>query len=215
MKKLGLYLMTSLIVLTGCEKWYTTDDVSHASYLPKFNLTGGAFISIRKSDTAEFVDPGVTAESNGESLTVYYSGNVVDSVVGVYLITYYATNSDGLKATAERIVAVTEYDVSSNDLSGTYNTSVFGELVSSKVKRIDTAGYYESDDVMGYPGFKMPGHFVDIGNSQLVLLHGAGYFGKYDGSEGTYSRSTLSWTLTLLDEPYQGTVITLTWRKSE
>jgi hypothetical protein len=215
MKKIGFYLIFSLTVLTGCEKWDTTTDASHVSFLPKFDLVGGAFISIRKSSTSEYVDPGVKAESNGQQLTVYYSGNVVDSVIGVYIITYYATNSDGLRATAERIVAVTEYDVSSNDLSGTYQTSVFGVLVNSKVKRIDSAGYYESDDVMGYPGLKMPGHFVDIGNNQLVLLHGEGYFGKYDGSEGTYTTSTLNWTVTLMDAPYQGSVITLTWRKTQ
>jgi hypothetical protein len=215
MRKTLAYLILMVTVLTACDKWYTSDDVSHVSYLPKFTLVGGDFISVLRSDTAEFVDPGVTAESDGKSLTVYYSGNVVDSVVGVYIITYYATNQDGLLSTAERIVAVTEFDVSGNDLSGNYETSVFGTLVSSKVKRIDSAGYYESDDVMGYPGLKMPGHFVDIGNSQLVLLHGEGYFGKYGGSEGTYSQSTLSWTVNLLDEPYKGSVIPVTWRKTD
>lgn len=67
-------MIVSLMMLTGCEKWYTTDDVSHVSYLPKFNLVGGSFISIRKSNTTGFIDPGVTAVSNGDTLTVYYSG---------------------------------------------------------------------------------------------------------------------------------------------
>ncbi len=215
MKVTLTYILLFTFFFSACDKWYTTEDVSHVSELPKFTLTGGAFISIRKTDSLSFKDPGATAEANGQSLTVYYSGDVIDTVVGVYIITYYATNSDGLKATAERIVAVTEYDVSNNDLSGTYETSIYGEEVDSKVNKIDSAGYYESDDVMGYPGYKMPGHFVDIGNNKLVLLHGSGYFGNYDGSEGTYSIGLLSWTLYLLDEPYTGISIPVVWRKKD
>jgi hypothetical protein len=217
MKKALTFIIFLASFLTGCDKWYTTDDVSHVSYLPKFNMVGGEFISVRRSDSSEFVDPGVTAESDGKSLTVYSpkSDTVNESKIGVYLIRYYATNSDGLSANAERIVSVTEYDVSITDLSGSYQTSIFGTSVESKVKRIDPAGYYECDDVMGYPGFKMPGRFVDIGNDKLVLLHGEGYFGKYDGSEGSYSRSTLSWTIFLIDPPYEGTQIPVIWRKKD
>jgi hypothetical protein len=215
MKNALPYILITLVSLTACDKWYTTKDVSHESELPKFNLTGGKFISIRKTDSLQFEDPGVTAESGGQKLTVYYSGTVIDTAVGVYIISYYATNSDGLKATAERIVAVTDFNVSYNDLSGTYKTSAFGEEVDSKVKRIDSAGYYESEDVMGYPGYKMPGHFVDIGNAKLVLLHGSGYFGSYDGSEGTYSIGSLSWTIYLLDEPNTGVSIPVVWRKKD
>jgi hypothetical protein len=215
MKRLLTYLILLTSILSGCDKWYTTEEKSHVSYLPEFTLAGGEFISIRRSDSEEFVDPGVTAESNGKTLTVYRSASdtVDESKVGVYLIKYYSTNPDGLSATAERIVAVTEYDVSNTDLSGTYTGTIWELQVESKVKKINVNGLYECEDVMGFPGFKMPGRFVDIGNNELILLHGEGYFGRYSASEGTYTRSTLSWTVSLIDEPYEGTDIPVLWRK--
>jgi hypothetical protein len=67
---------------------------------------------------------------------------------------------------------------------------------------------------MGYPGLEVPGKFVDLGDNNLVLLHGDGYFGRYANSEGDYSRSTLSWTIQLLDSPYEGLKIPVVWSKT-
>ncbi len=199
--------------LLGCEKWYTTEDISHVSYLPKFDLEGGEFISILRSDTMEFEDPGATASADGQALTVYDQGEVDLSEVGVYLIRYYAFNQDELLGIAERIVAVTNHDVSGNDLSGTYSADIWSP-VETKVRKVDVKGLYKCDDVMGFPGYEIQGKFVDIGNNELVLVHGEGYFGRYSGSEGSYTRSTLSWTIFLIDPPYEGTEIPVLWRKS-
>ena len=201
------------MILLGCEKWYATEDVSHVSYLPKFDLEGGEFISILRSDTAEFEDPGATASADGKVLTVYDQGEVDLSEVGVYLIRYYAFNQDRLLGIAERIVAVINHDVSGNDLSGTYTTDIWGP-VETKVRKIDVNGLYECDDIMGFPGYEIQGKFVDLGNNELVLIHGEGYFGRYNGSEGSYTRSTLSWTIFLIDPPYEGVEIPVLWRKS-
>lgn len=205
-----LLLIASLLV--GCEKWYTTEDVSHVSYIPEFEMNGGEFISVTVEDSAEFEDPGVTATSNGEPLIVYASGEVDLTEVGVYIITYYAENSDKIKNTADRIVAVTNDDVSDNDLSGDYSGTIW-DPVEAKVKKVDEKGLYESGDVMGFPGFPVPGKFVDLGNGELVLINGEGFFGRYAPSEGTYTRSTLSWTIFLLDDPYEGVDIPVLWRK--
>lgn len=216
MKKGVLYIMFAfLLVVTSCEKWPTTADVSHVSELPKFDLVGGDFISIHQSDTAKYSDPGATATANGKTLTVYSSGTVDLSVEGVYLITYYAVNSDGLRNTAERIIAVTNYNVSGNDLSGTYTGTNWTPQVESRVRKIDSNGLYQCSEVMGYPGTSMPGRFVDLGNNELVLLHGKGYFGKYETVRGTYSKSTLSWTISLTDDPYNGIKIPVLWKKKE
>ena len=178
-KKASYIILIFILGFSSCEKWNTTADVSHVSELPKFDLTGGDFISVRPSDTAEYEDPGATASANGKQLTVYPVGSVDLSAEGVYLITYWAVNSDGLWSSAERIIAVTRYDVSGNDLSGTY-TGTNWTPVDSKVKKIDPDGLYDCSEVMGYPGASMPGRFVDLGNNELVLLHGEGYFGKYE-----------------------------------
>jgi len=211
-KSFAYYLIGFLLMITGCEKWYTTQDVSHVSYLPEFELEGGEFISIQRSDTSEFEDPGVAAYADGEELTVYASGEVDLTEVGVYIIRYFALNQDNLLGTAERIVAVTHHDVSSNDLSGTYSTDIWG-LVESKMKKTEKNGLYESEDVMGFPGYQIQGRFVDLGNDELELIHGEGYFGRYSGSEGSYTRSTLSWTIFLVDPPYEGVEIEVLWRK--
>lgn len=202
----------SILILGGCEKWYTTEDISHVSFLPVFEFEGGDFISILRTDSAEFEDPGVEAYSNGRKLSVYASGEVDLSEVGVYLISYQAFNQDDLIGTAERIVAVTHHNVSANDFSGTYTTDVW-EPVETKVEKVDVNGLYEVDDVMGYPGYEINGKFVDLGDNELELIHGEGYFGRYSGSEGEYTRSTLAWTIFLIDPPYEGVDISVVWRK--
>ena len=199
-------------LMSGCEKWYTTDEVSHISYIPVFEMIGGDFISMERQDSVEFEDPGVTASSAEVPLTVYTAGSVDLTEVGVYLIEYFAENNDGLVGKAERVVAVTNDDVSNNDLSGTYTGTIW-DPVESKVKKIDENGLYECEDIMGFPGFEILGRFVDLGGNELVLLHGDGFFGRYANSEGTYTRSTLSWTIFLIDSPYEGVEIPVLWRK--
>jgi hypothetical protein len=213
MRKIVFHIAFIIVLLLGsCEQWYTTEDASHVSYLPEFTLEGGEFISVVRSDTAEFTDPGATATSNGEELAVYPAGEVDLSKIGVYIIRYYAQNADGLVATADRIIAVTHYDVSNNDLSGTYAGTNW-DPVESKVKKKDDAGLYECEEVLGYYTLSMPGQFVDLGEGELVLLPGDGYLGRYAASEGEYTLSTLSWTISLLDPPNDGIEIEVLWRK--
>lgn len=207
--------MSLLLTLASCEKWYETADVSHVSHLPEFTLKGGEFISLIRQDSGAFADPGVEARVNGSLVNVYYVYDYVDiTTPGIYIVVYYAENSEGFSAMAERIVAVTETDVSVNDLSGTYAGTNW-DLLEVSVIRVHEKGLYKMDDVMGFPGYPMPGRFVDLGDGKLVLLPGEGYFGEYDASEGTYTQRTLSWNVNLMTEPYEGYVIPVTWRKVE
>ncbi len=214
MKRIYLYGLLFFVLVTACEKWYTTEEVSHVSYIPEFTIEGGEFISILRSDTAEFTDPGATAISNGESLQVYAFGEVDVSKVGVYIIQYLAENRDDIIGEAERIVAVTHHNVSSNDLSGTY-TGTNWDPVEMKVRKIEENGLYECEEVLGYYNLQMPGRFVDLGNNELVLLAGEGYLGRYASYEGSYTRSTLSWTIRLLDPPNEGIEIIVLWKKQD
>ncbi len=214
MRRILLYSILTFIILPGCEKWYKTEEVSHVSYIPQFTIEEGEFISLLRSDTAEYTDPGATAESNGETLQVYTFGEVDVSKTGVYLIRYMAENQDGIIGEADRIVAVTHHDVSSNDLSGTYDGSNW-DPVESKVRKVHEKGLYECEEVLGYYNLEMPGRFVDLGNNELVLLAGEGYLGRYAAYEGSYTRSTLSWTIRLLDPPNDGIEIDVLWRKQD
>lgn len=208
------FLTYSLILMlfVSCEKWYTTADVSHVSFLPEFEMEGGEFVSFVKDDTLEYTDPGATAWSGAKELKIYAFGEVDLSRVGVYAIHYYAENDDQLIEMAQRTIAVSHEDVKENDLSGIYEGTNWDPL-ETKVKKIHEDGLYECEEVMGYYDLEMPGRFVDLGENDLVLLNGEGYFGKYAAYEGTYTLSTLSWTILLLDPPNEGAEIGVLWRK--
>lgn len=210
LSKLGIVLFA----LTGCDKWYTTDDVSHISHIPQITVNGGNFISLIRSDTAEYIDQGAYATVNGEVLQVSAFGVVDLSEAGVYLIRYMARNSDGIVSQAERYVAVTYNNVSQRDLSGVY-TGTTWDTVEMNVTKIHEKGLYASDDIMGYYNMKVPGRFVDIGNFELVLLPGNSEFGRYAAGDGGYTRSSISWTITFIDPPNAGESFQIIWRRKE
>ena len=210
------YIVIGALV-TGCDKWEETADMSHISYLPEFTFKGGEFMSIVKSDTGEFEDPGIEVKVRGKNVKWYYLFEPYVDLTnpGLYIIYYYAENSEGFSSISERIVAVTYEDVTGNDLSGIYTGTLWEPLVESKVTKIDSMGLYKCEEVLGFPGASMPGRFADLGDNKLVLLPGEGYFGEYDVSEGEYSRRVLSWSVILLDPPYRGLEIPVLWRKTD
>lgn len=210
-----MMLLVMVYLMSSCEKWYDTKDVSHVSQLPKFEVTGGDFNTFIVTDSGEYTDPGAKAFEGEKELTVHTFGEVDLTKTGAYIIYYYAVNSDGLSSIGERIVSVTHYDVSDIDLSGVYEGTNWLPLTEMKVTKINEKGLYKCSEVFGYPGTEVIGRFVDLGENELVLLPGDGDFGAYAMSEGFYSRSTLSWTIGLLEEPYEGIDVEVLWRKKD
>ena len=221
------YLLTYKIFLlfaltaffTGCEPDHETVEVSHISKLPEFEYIGGQFISFVKGSQASFTDPGVIAWVDDEEVRVITlrpeSIDLDDA--GVYIYYYFAQNNDGLIAEGKRIIAITNEDVSENDLSGKYLTSTqYGwTSVTSKVRKKNDNGWYSCSEVMGYPGVEIKGEFVDIGGGELYLLPGESDFGDYDLSDGNYTLTSLSWSVILIDAPYYGLEIPITLYKSD
>lgn len=93
---------------------------SKITYYPSVTLTGDTYMVIQKGGS--FADPGASATAGGKSLKVVTSGTVNTNVVGIYLVNYTATNSDGFPATATRYIAVysTDATAQNNDFSGDY-----------------------------------------------------------------------------------------------
>ncbi len=92
---------------------------SKITYFATFKLAGDPYVSIVQGDT--YVDSGATATQNGTDLTVATSGAVDASTVGIYTLTYSATNSDGFPASVSRTVAVLpSAELPGVDISGTY-----------------------------------------------------------------------------------------------
>lgn len=206
-------LLAIIVFVSACEPWSETAEVSHPSEIPQFELIGGEFQSYIVAEEGEYEDPGAEATANGESLNVYVFGEVDLTEVGVYIITYYAENANGISSTAERVVAVTHSDVSGNDHSGNYEGTIWSPLVEMKVTKLHKDGYYKAEEVMGFPGASVEGNFVDLGDHNLYLVHGEGDFGRYGSSEGDYTLTSLSWTIGLLDQPYEGVQIAVFWKR--
>ncbi len=217
LKKTKILLPVILaMMIAACDKWDDTADISHVSYLPEFDMIGGEFISIIQ-DSAGFKLPPIRVTVEGKEVNWYYltGSNYFDvETPGVYIISYYAENDEGFSKTADRILAVTYEDVANNDLSGDYERNTFGPA-EMRITKLDSRGLYKCDDVLGFPGAPMPGQIVDLGNNRLALLPGEGYFGKYDVSEGSYTKRTVSWTVILLDPPNEGIEVPVSWLKSE
>ncbi len=211
--KISLPVVLILTMIT-CDKWDDSADISHISYLPEFDMTGGEFISIIQ-DSADYRLPPIRVTVEGKDVSWYYLNNYYDAETpGVYIITYYAENDEGFSKTADRILSVTYEDVTNNDLSGDYERNAYGPA-EMRITKLDSRGLYKCEDVLGFPGAPMPGRIVDLGNNSLALLPGEGYFGKYDISEGSYTNRTVSWTVILLDPPNTGIEVPVSWSKSE
>jgi hypothetical protein len=200
--------------IAACDKWDDSADISHVSYLPEFEMTGGEFISIIQ-DSSDYELPPIRVTAEGKEISWFYINNYYDvETPGVYIIKYYAENDEGFSKTADRILAVTYENVTGNDLSGDYERSVYGPA-EMRMTKLDSKGLYKCEDVLGFPGAPMPGRIVDLGNNSLVLLPGEGYFGRYDISEGSYTKRTVSWSVIFIDPPNEGIEVPVSWIKSE
>ena len=104
--------------------------ISKITSYPIITLTGNAYLAVPVGGT--YTDPGVSAKAGSADVKVVTTGTVDASTVGVYLITYTATNTDGFSATANRYVAVYSTDVTAqaNDFSGDYARSTNGSIAT-------------------------------------------------------------------------------------
>jgi hypothetical protein len=94
-----------------------------------------------------FTDPGAEAKEAGATIQYTTTGTVNTAAVGVYKVTYTATNKDGFPASASRFVAVysTDATAAGNDLSGTYlraatGVNSFWTKLAPGVYKVDNPG---------------------------------------------------------------------------
>jgi hypothetical protein len=126
MKKVSMALIIIMLVLvfSGCEKDLTSEGVSKLTHYVTFDLTGGDFL-LNPKGTA-FVDPGIIAMegTTDVSSSVSVTGSVNTGTVGLYVLTYSATNVDGFPASVSRSVIVYDPAAQETDLSGNYLSDV-------------------------------------------------------------------------------------------
>ena len=196
----------------GCEKTeeiLNTEDkvgISRVTHFPVFTMSGDRYISIVKGGA--FTDPGVTAKEGDKDLQVQQSGSVNTNAVGVYDITYSATNKDNFSASVTRTIAVLPgAEQQGVDISGKYNYAS-GSYVATIQKL--AAGFYVADNVWG-PN-DIPSYILttDGVNLTLPLCSLSGY-GPVQGSGTLDNAGNLTYTVDLL--AYGITGVTRKWKK--
>lgn len=205
-----------LMILFSCEKWEKTEGVSIVSHFPRFELTEGNFQSFVKGEIEEWEEPGYKAFVEDKEVEVQAGGDEVNTdSVGAYFRVYVASNAERIQSSAIRTIAITHRDVSQTDLSGVYETDQFGQRVQMRVVKNDEKGYYECEDVLGFPGAEMPGEFTDLGLGQLQLVPGEGDFGSYASTRGSHTPNTLTFEIEFEEEPNEGLTVTVSWFRED
>jgi len=133
MKNVIIFSFLALALLSGCNEKDIIDNseqVGHSkiTYYPILTLSGNVYQVVAKGTT--FTDPGATAEAGGNSVPVTITGTVNSNTVGVYVLTYKASNKDGFAASAKRFVVVysTDATAAANDFSGSYARTSNGQI---------------------------------------------------------------------------------------
>lgn len=213
MKKIIILALAVVMLATSCEK------IDHAvgqkvTYYPIITLQGdNPYIT---SVGGTYVDPGYTATLNGEDVSniVTLDSNVDMSEMGLYAVTYTATNEDGFSASAERTVIV----ANPGHIDTVYESFVqySGRSYKNPLALKEVApGKYSIDDIMGgyyclgrYPGYEAYGYDfwaegsfqINDDNSLSLLSVGSWYFKKnfdYSTFTGSYNPTTgvIKWTI--------------------
>jgi|SRR5678816_571220 hypothetical protein len=151
MKKIVLVVIISWAVgFISCNKdeinnTETKVGISDVTVYATVTLKGDQYMTVPLNGT--FTDPGVEAKEGSTTIQYTTAGSVNTSKVGVYQITYTATNKDGFPASANRWVAVysTDATAASNDFSGTYlraatGVNSFWTKLAPGVYKVDNPG---------------------------------------------------------------------------
>ncbi len=111
MKKYIIYFIITLFV------WSCSDDdakdVSSITNYPTFTYDELVIVELGGS-----FNSSVTATEDGTNLEVSTSGSVDTNTVGVYLVNYSATNSDGFSGSVTQTVIVHDPSIVGTDVSG-------------------------------------------------------------------------------------------------
>ena len=192
MKRYIWGLVAAIVALQGCEK-LETEGVSFETQFVDIELNGDAYMSVVIGE--EFVDEGAVAKEGEEEKEVTITGNVDVSTIGVYELTYSASNNDGYSGSATRIVAVIPAaEEEGVDISGDYKydgTTDMGEIIKY------APGFYYMTNIWG--GSEIPCYILTSDGENLTLPLTNTSYGRALGS-GTLTGNALELTVSLLDQ---------------
>ena len=156
MKKIILSLMVfcSALMFWSCSE--DSQDPSKVTYYITYTMNGDEVTTIPVGGT--FDDPGVVAMEGETDVTgsVKVSSNVDTENVGVYTVTYSATNVDGFDSSVSRTVVVYDPAITTS-MAGTYtidpsqsnrNGSAYSNSFTVTLTEL-AAGVYQVSDFLG------------------------------------------------------------------
>lgn len=212
-KLLSIILLALAAFLpAGCSD--STEGMTDITYYAVLTLEGDATVYVDKGST--YVDPGYSAEMNGEDVTdqVVVVSDVDTSTSGVYTVTYTITNDDGFSSSSTRTVVVTDpndpvegyWDTDANSYRWYSDAAtVYGSSYAVLIINNGDGTYYVDDllagwyrDRAGYgDSYAMTGD-IEINGTEVTLVDSyiAGWGDGLDWMEdGAYDADsgTLSW----------------------
>lgn len=215
-KRYAFILIAFVALISSCKKdpiINTHDEVgiSKVTYYPNFTFTGNDVISIVQGTA--FIDPGVKASAGGKDIPVITTGTVDASTVGLYILTYTATNVDGFSATASRtVVVIPAAEVPGVDLSGEYMTT--GGTPNATINKVASGVYFTTNCWGNGSAAIIPAYFICTDGATVIvpLQNGAAGHIQTTGP-GTYVAGLISWEIVRLDFPGGALVRDKTWQK--
>lgn len=159
---------------------------SEITYYPTFEVVGGQYIMVESGTT--FNDPGVIASAGEDELPVTISGSVNTSQIGVYALSYSATNDDGFSASTSRYVLVTNDPglIAGNDLSGAYTSATNATHKMNVTKIAD--GFYEASDLL--PPNNIKAVIVQVSDTELTVPAQSSPFGEIGAGPTVFAGSS-------------------------
>jgi hypothetical protein len=169
-----------------------------------FTVKGDTYTSVVKGAT--YTDAGATAKEGSSDLKVTSVGTVNTNTVGLYTITYSASNSDGFPASATRYVAVIPAaETAGISITGGYNYAAGG--TTATITKL-APGFYQASNLYS-AATTIPAYIITSdGLNWTIPLQSTG-FGRMQGTaklSGFTTGSTLNYTIDLLDQGISATV---------
>jgi hypothetical protein len=184
---LYLLILSFVITFTACDN----DDTEDISYVTTYaNIDFEKTVIVAKGGA--FTPSAVATEGETE-LDVTIDGSVDVNTIGVYIISYSATNSDGFSATKEQTVIVHDPSVVGTDVSGNiYDVNSPSRTGEIYLIEGTTSMFYCTD--MGGSGV-LPLYFQMDGDVMYVVDQPYNYSTVND-AEGTYDPVTKTFDVT-------------------
>lgn len=166
-----LFALLLSVSLISCEE---EDPItSKTTFFPTIEIQDGSYVIWERGTS--FVDPGVIALENGAEINVTTLGEVDADTVGVYKLTYSATNADGFPASSDRFVLVVDDPdaILSIDISGTYARDSDTDQLSTVTSLGN--GFFEISDALPPNGIRAIAGVIS--SSELIITKQSSQFG--------------------------------------